>query len=194
MKKSFLDQIHKTHCQRLNNLHVPHKKLLICFSAIPGSGKTYIAKHIEDTYKAVRLNNDDIRDIIKNVAQTSTQIKETVQEILEAYLFYFLQSYSFENGFIIMDGSIDRIYKKLFLELEFLDFGLFIIRIQCSPIVIKQRILHRNKEGAKNYFAALRRWKKDYENFGKYAQADILIENNEKLNLKPLYMILNKLF
>jgi len=53
--------------KNLKNKNIKNKKLAICFSGVPGSGKTSIAKIIEDKYKAVRINKDEIGTVIRNL-------------------------------------------------------------------------------------------------------------------------------
>src|SRR5437868_6813229 len=90
--------------QQLKHRQIPNKTFFICFSGTPGMGKTYIAKILEDTYKAVRINTDEIRKIIKSLDN------EFTENSVETYLYYFLKNYSSPNRFFILDASIDRRY------------------------------------------------------------------------------------
>ncbi|MEK6922851.1 MAG: hypothetical protein AABX08_03565 [Nanoarchaeota archaeon] len=50
VSNNILEQIYKKHRIKLENISIKNKKLLICFGAVPGSGKTHIAKILEKRY------------------------------------------------------------------------------------------------------------------------------------------------
>ncbi len=63
-----IGRIYKEHLKHLKNKNISNnKKAVICFSGIPGAGKTYIAKILEKRYKGVRIRSDDIREIVKKL-------------------------------------------------------------------------------------------------------------------------------
>lgn len=67
MEELDFELLHKEHLVNLSNVAlVKSNNLLITFSGVPGSGKTYWSKKIVEKYKAVWLNMDVVRDIIRN--------------------------------------------------------------------------------------------------------------------------------
>jgi 2-phosphoglycerate kinase len=68
-REDIFKEIYGRHCIDLNNLNVRNKRVAVCFSGIPGSGKTTIARVLEKRYKGVRLNGDDIGKIIRNLIE-----------------------------------------------------------------------------------------------------------------------------
>jgi adenylylsulfate kinase-like enzyme len=62
---SVFEEIYKKHSKILENKNIKNEKLIICFSGIPGSGKTTVAKKLERRYRGVRINTHDLGKIIE---------------------------------------------------------------------------------------------------------------------------------
>ncbi|MEK6894075.1 MAG: hypothetical protein AABX10_01285 [Nanoarchaeota archaeon] len=183
--------IHKT---QLNYLNISHKKLLICFSAIPAAGKTHISKILEEKYKAVRINNNSIREIIKSIIPgTKNEILDKRQEILQDYLLWFLNNYSFLNKLIIIDSGIDRKYSKIKEFADKNDFDLFLIHLKVSREVAYKRAILRNggKEDS-NFTQNIERWIKENKKLLSNVLPDILLDG-ENLKLEELFSNLNRI-
>jgi len=190
-KKDLINKTYKKHLKILKNLSLPQKKLIICFSGIPGSGKSYISKILEKRYKGIRIRNDkDIRGIMKSLDKNADLDKD-----VDNYLMWFLSSYSFPNKLIILDSGIDRRYKKLFSFAEENNYKLFTIRLKASRKILEKRIFEKNNCRDPHFDNEIKRWTKEWKAFGKKIKADIIIDNekNNKLNLKPLFKKLDKL-
>ncbi len=80
----------------------------------------------------IRVDKGDIIKIIGN--------KRNRDDVLEEYLYYFIKNHNLPNGLIILDASIDRRYKEIFLAVDYNDFDLFLIDIKASKEKIKERI------------------------------------------------------
>jgi len=194
MEKEFFGRIYKKHLTKLKNIEIPHKKLVVCFSAVPGSGKTHIARILEKRYKAVRINNDDIRKIIKVLVKKNKNLaKEDRQTLLLEYLLYLIKNFSFANKLIILDSSIDRKYKMLIPVLKKNDFRFFVIRLGVSTNVLKKRISFRAKKAPKHFKEKSEDWFKDYEDCRKSLRADIIIKNEGWTDLSNLFSILDRI-
>lgn len=188
---NILKKIYEKHLKQLGNFSIPNEKLIICFSGIPGSGKTYIAKVLEKRYNAIRIRSDTIRKIINDLEEDFDNIDEIVYD----YIDWLLKSFPFVNKLIILDMSIDRRYEKLFLFFEELGYKRFIIRLKVSQKVYEKRIIKKLEKLDRNYINRINDWKKQYKEFGKKVKPDIIIENNKdnELNLKPLFKKLDRL-
>jgi len=123
----------------------------------------------------------------------SPNTKKNEHEIFDEYLYHFLSFYSSPNGLIILDASIDRRYKAIFLAAADTGFDLFIIKINISKKTIKERIRKRNKKEAKNYFKEMKRWYMEHKHFKDEVITDITINNETKLDLVPLFLRLDKI-
>lgn len=190
-KAELIKEIYSIHLKQLNYLDVPHKKLAICFSGIAGSGKTHIAKILEEKYKGVRIRNDDIRNIIHRINKDTEDIDALTYE----YLSWFYKNNKFKNGLIILDSGIERKHEELFSFFKKEGYKVFIIRLKVSEKVYEQRIKNKLGQLDQNYIDRIDDWKKQYKEFGKKFKPDILIENEKdgKLDLEPLFRKLDKL-
>jgi len=176
-----MSNIYLEHKNKLKYLSVKNNKLIICFGAIPGSGKTTISKILEEKYKGVRINTDEIRSIIHKIE--TDPIKK--QEILENYILYFLKNYDLINGLIILDCSIDRLYKPVIDYANKNNFSLFVINIQITKETVEDRISKIN-ENYKDYIEEMQRWLKEHKQFEKDVIPDITL-NGLNPNLKLLF-------
>jgi predicted kinase len=189
MDKELLNKIYKLHIKQLKNLSIPHKKLVICFSGIAGSGKTYIAKILEEKYNGVRIRNDDIREIIRGINK-----EIDIDEAVYNYLGWFSNNYKFQNELLILDSGIERKYLELFPYFKKKGFVIFIIRLKVHEKVYQRRIIEKLGKLDNNYLTRIKSWKKQYKEFGKRIKSDIIIKNNKdnRLNLNNLFKKLDK--
>jgi len=193
MKKRLFEKILKEHKKILSNLDVKHKRLAICFSGVPASGKTYLAKKIEKRFKGVRFNNDEFRaevlpgfnneyeltkedfDLCKEFFGSSDIEKVEkdfgynenmlkLDSILIRYMNWMELEYPFSNGLILIDSNLGRKYRKLFSVLKEAGFELFVIRLSFDKELFLRRERVRNKDDS-FYLKNIDRWKRDYENY-----------------------------
>ncbi|MFH1607899.1 MAG: AAA family ATPase [archaeon] len=184
MEEELMKQIYQKHIRKLKNLNVSYKSLVICFSGIPGSGKTYVAKILEKKYKGVRIRNDDIREIV-----TKLDKKLDLDEVTYAYDKWFFENYKFKNKLIILDSGIDRKYDDIFPLLKKKGYRIFIIRLKVSEKVYERRIKDKLGKLDGNYINRINDWKRQYKEFGRKVKFDIIIENEkyEELDLEVLF-------
>jgi dephospho-CoA kinase len=192
MKEELLIKtIHEKYTKKLKNLLVPHKKLMICFSGFSGSGKTYIAKILEERYNCVRIRTDDLREII---IKLSPKISATDKDrIIYKYLEELFENWKFKNKLLILDRGIDRKHKKTFSIFKKQGYKIFIIRLNVSKKTAFKRAFERNKGPDQHFINEINRWIKEWKDFGKNVKSDIIIKNEGKLDLKPLFKKLDKL-
>ena len=191
MNKEIFRKIFNKHKNQLKNLNEKHEKLVICFSAIPGSGKTYVSKILEKKYKAVRISNDNIRKIILRIFQDKTDDQR--QTLLKEYFKQFLKHYNFQNKLIILDFGIDRKYTWLFPLLKDGEYKIFIIKIKSTPELIEKRVIKKLGILDQNYIKNIERWRKEFNEFENNYNSDIILENKEVINLIPLFEKLDRL-
>jgi len=196
MKKTILDSIYEIHKNQLKNLPFPHKKLFICFSGVPGSGKTYVAKKIEERYKAVRVNNDDIREIIRKIVEKSKNNVDVneIEQLLDKYLINFLNNYTFPNKTIILDSGIERRSDKIKKLAKNLGFKIFLIKMISSRKNCEKGVIKKLGKLDENFMNNISRWIKENKEFNKSHKANFEIKNycNIKLNLEGLFAKLNE--
>jgi len=188
------EQIYKIHIKKLKNLDFPNKKLIISFSAVPGSGKTTIAKKIETKYKGIRIRSDSVRDIINNLMSANKYSRLKQREIVINYHLYLLNKLrTLPNGLIILDSSIDRKFAQVKELADKNKYDLFIIKINVSRKTIEHRIKKRNPKGYQNFLDNMDQWFDDNIKFNNKYKVDFEIDNEEKMDLKLLFNKLNKI-
>ncbi len=190
-----LEEIYQKHLSQLKYLDVHHKKLVICFSGIPSSGKTTLAKKIEEKYRGVRITNDEVREIIREVMEKHKieRNEERNQEILHDYLAYFLRSYEEKNKLIILDSGIERSYKEKFSLLQERGYALFVILLEIPLRIIHERLKEREERKPEKNFERLKKWMIDFDSAKKEMKADFTIWENLKKEEERLFQELDKI-
>lgn len=183
-QSTLCESIFKQHVRSLKNTRIENKPLVVCFSGVPGMGKTHIAKLIEEKFSGVRISNDEIRTIIKTFASPLG-----AQWLMQAYLMYFMLSYSAPNKFIILDSSIDRRYQVLLPYLKLKGIPCIVVRLEAPYEQVKERLTEREQAGQGVYLKFLDSWYADYDTFGQCCPATIVIKNDKNAPL-----VLDKLF
>ncbi|MAH03871.1 hypothetical protein CMI39_03755 [Candidatus Pacearchaeota archaeon] len=189
IEEKIITKIYKIHLKQLKNLSVPHKKFMICFSGIAGSGKTYIAKILEKKYNGVRIRSDDIRGIIRSLHI------DDMDNVTDDYLSWLFKNWPFKNKLIILDRGIDRKYKETFSIFKKKGYKIFIIRLKTPREIFEKRIKGKLGKLDQNYLNRINDWIKQWKEFGKKFKSDIIIKNEKdnKLELKKIFTMLDKL-
>lgn len=160
------EEIFKEHVGRLANLDKENKKLMVAFSGVSGSGKTYVAKQIEEKFSGVRINNDDIREIIsKKILSKVNLSPEDSQRVLLGYLAFLFEKLLTKNGLLIVDSSIDRKFDLVTEVAKNGGYPLFIVAFNIPRGSLEKRIKERNGEDADMYLTDLDRQIADNRTF-----------------------------
>lgn len=184
-----------------------NSKVIIAFSGVPGSGKTYLSKLLEKEFRAVRFRSDIIRNIInkfpeeyfeeinpnlekifgiKDISKLKEYLYDEIsikkESLIANYIDNFFQNYSYKNTFVIYDGSIDRRYEYVKKVAEESGFRMFTIKLPLDKEVIRKRVIQRG-EGDMTFFDTnFPRWENDYKKLGKKIRPEFEFNNNlEKL-------------
>jgi dephospho-CoA kinase len=184
--QSSFDEISKKFFQTLKNTETENKQLIIAFSGIPGVGKSELARRLEERYRAVRIGNDSIRNIISS-SETFSVSAEEAEILLQNYNEHFIRNYPFGNRFLVLDKSMDRQYKRFFPIFEELGLRYFIIRMHISPEEAIERILKREEIDPAWLQANMERWQREFKDFGKNSRYDLLLDG-----LNPNYEMVHK--
>lgn len=182
---SALNKILIEHKKKLQNLSFKNKKRIICFSGIPGSGKTYLSKELEKKYCGIRIDSDEVRKII---ARLRFKDKE---KLLFSYLSWLIENFPFDNKLIILDSSVDRKYDKIKKIAVEHGFKLFLISIKASKRTAEKRVFKRNKGIDKHFYENIGRWIDENRRFNEQHDADIMIYKIGKKELAEIEARLN---
>lgn len=181
-KQKEFDEISKRLFLKLKYTEQKNPQLIITFSGIPGSGKSELAKKLEEKYKAIKIGNDLIRNIIYHSGVFNLS-ENQAEKLLQDYNEHFIRNYSFENKFLVLDKSMDRQYKRFFSIFEELGLKYFVIRLNINKEKAINRIMKRKGEDLLLVKKSMERWQREFEDFGKNAHYDIVLDGiNPDLN------------
>ena len=169
-------RIYRIHRKKLKYINKAGRKLLITFAGVPGSGKTVIAKELEKKLEAVRINSIDVEKIYISLGN------ERDIPTKRAYIDWLMDKIvkEFKNKTIILDAGIERRYEGIFKWVEENGYDVFVIGVNCSRKTLERRIIMREgEENAKNYFAEMNRWIREYNKYKKLGISDIEINTEE---------------
>ncbi|MBL8014577.1 MAG: AAA family ATPase [Candidatus Doudnabacteria bacterium] len=161
-------------------------KVLISFSAIPGAGKTTVAKQLAERFNLARINKDEIHDVMVRLSQAHNEdlLKEVVQMIVNRL--------SSLGKVILQDSSVDRKYDQMAAWAEKAEYKFIVIHIEATKETLQERIQARNKEGASEYLKELPRWWDEHQTFITMHKPDFLIqEDNFDADVQGLIQSLN---
>ena len=177
----------KKYFASLSNRDLPRQRCVILFSGVPGSGKSHIARSIEQERGAIRISNDDIRDLI--VAENPTVTiaeRERIKFGVATALLSLLETSP--NGLIVFDVSCDRPGGY-----EFYDdwarpqgYRVVLLRMDVPRATLERRIYQRGDTGyrkATQSLAGLDGWWKEWEAFGKRQRPDLIITPDTPIGL-----------
>lgn len=140
----------RKYLKTISNLETPNPKLYVTFSAVPGSGKTTISRHIAYALKGLHLRTDDVRKVAKELWPdiADDQLEKVILEFTPTIHNRLID---YPNGLHIVDTNIDRYYQKVFDKAKELDFRLYLIRIDLDKETLLSRIKKRAGHNKKEY-------------------------------------------
>ncbi len=186
------ESIYLAHSHSLKHTAIPHKKLILAFSGIAGSGKTTLAKKLEEKYLGVRINSDELRGLLDKIFP-GTSIPER-EKILHSYLYQLIQDWNNPNQLLILDKGIERDYDKIKDIADKSGFQIFIISIEVEEKLAHKRVVARNGGKEDQHFLdSIVRWKREHDEFSSKVKGDYILYAEDNPGLEPLYEKLSRL-
>jgi predicted kinase len=164
----FNQRLATAYLQTLMHRGIPHKRVLLSFCGVPGSGKTTLAKKLTYDLRAQYLRHDDIRALIRQEGCDPAKmnvglISSIVSEIIMAHD---------ANKFIIVDAGQDRQWERFFQHAKQWNAKPIIIRLNVPEEIVRARLIEREgMEGG--HVAQLGTFIDQFENCKKLVKADI---------------------
>ncbi len=189
MTKNQYNAISENLFSKLKNVNILHSPFIIAFSGVPGCGKTSLAKILEEKYKAVRINNDFIREIIRKRKLTNSEEKD--EQLLQDYNHHLIENYPFKNKLIILDKSMDRRYKQFIKLFKSKNLRYFIIRLNIPDIRTALKLLGKREKITNQVKNSMERWFREYNDCCSNLKADIVFDF-DSINLDKLFSEFNK--
>ncbi len=169
-----LSEIYTHHHNSLQNLDKKNPKLVVCFAGPPGSGKTTLAKELEERLQAIRISNEEIRKIIDS-QYPDLSIDER-EKVVEDYLGYLIEQLDGEpNGLVVIDSGIERKYRRVCDRLHQHGFTTYTINISLSRDTLEERI-RKSKDSPEDYLLHLDTWIIQHEQFEQDVVSDLTLD------------------
>ena len=111
------------------------KPYIILFDAFTGQGKSYVSKIISSIDNSIILNNDEVREWLKDYTDKSN-LKEELQR-------YRLELLLKNNNSCIMDSCFSHNWQEKKKYYDSLGYKYYIIRLVCSEETLKRRLAKR---------------------------------------------------
>lgn len=177
------EKVFKQQCHTFKYLYHKNPSGIIGFSATPGMGKTRLAKHLENRLQAIRINSDEIRNLLRHhhvnpdKCDPATGLRE-----IDCYLHYCLARLEalYPNKLYILDMSLDRTFDKVNEMAMQNHMKIFVIRLVVNRPIVESRLHKREVTEDASYLMSLGSWFKDYEAFGRRFVSDYVFDNNEE--------------
>ena len=178
-KEDVFNEIYSVYKDRLSNLDGSHSPLLVCFVGVPGSGITTISKRLEEELKGVRINSDDVQNILQ-VYRGKEFYKGFILEKRE-FIYWLVRKIigEFKNKLVILDKGIDRSYDDVKNLAKEVDISFVVISLETSKEELINRLNNTYGEYAKNYINDLDRWIGEHKEFKESNRYDISIDTKE---------------
>jgi tRNA uridine 5-carbamoylmethylation protein Kti12 len=179
-KEKMFNEVYINYKNKLSNLDSTNSPLLICFAGVPGSGITTISKRLEEELKGVRINSDDVQNILQ-VYRGKEFYEGFILEKRE-FIYWLIREIISEYGnkLVILDKSIDRSYEDIKKLAKELDIPFVVISLETSRKELVKRLNNLYGEYAKNYINDLDGWIKGHEEFKKKYRYDMLFDTEVK--------------
>lgn len=166
MKASVIEDIASDYYEKLEFLGVTNPGIHLSFSAVPGSGKTTLARRLSGDLRAQYIQADEVRRMLnaRHEEVTSDIVRSITGRVIERI---FKED---SNQSIIIDASIDRSWSTFYDFAKKCAARTFVIRLSIPADVIRQRLLAR--DGAVDEMK-MQRFKNDFEVGKAHIAADI---------------------
>ena len=149
---------------------LPHRRVCIIFSGVPGSGKTTLAQKLAYDLKAQYIRHDDIRTLARKHGYNLAKL--TISSISRIVMDTIMEQDA--NKFVIVDASLDRTWPLFFEHTREHEALPIVIRLDVPREVIEKRIAARPK-GDFGSVTNLDTFFDQFENSKKHVQATMTL-------------------
>jgi len=154
----------------LKNRDVPHERVYVIFSGVPGSGKTTLAVRLANDLKAQYIRHDDIRHLIRKSGFNVSDF--TIAHISTIVIDTILQQD--KNKLIVIDASLDRSWPRFFEHAQEQHAKPIVIRLDVPRSIVEVRVSARDKDDFGSV-AKLDNFFEQFENSKKHVQATMTL-------------------
>lgn len=162
--------------------------LIIAFGGVPGSGKTTIAKNLEEKYNGIRIGRDEIFNAVEELKLNKEEFEN---KNYQDFIYFLIEKSILYNTLIMLDKSIERNYERLFDFCNKNKINKFVVNLDIGKEKALQRIFERENVDKDLYKKLIEKWIEDYEKFKQQVQPDISL-NGENPDMDKLFNELDK--
>ncbi len=113
MIKIDYEKLFKYYLSKINNLNIPHDKLIITFSGVTASGKSTVARFLSKKTKGLYISTDEQRKTLLELWPGLS--KKSLQKAILGFVPAFQNKLiKYPNKLHILDANIDTHYEKVF--------------------------------------------------------------------------------
>lgn len=186
--QTFFSKLDELIISSLQNTEIAHPKMMVTFSARPGSGKTSIALPLANKLQAIYLENDLIRKHIMKLCGVIDIFE--INKILYPYLPHlYKELQQYPNGLWVIDATINQYPKEFFETANENNFKTYIIRLNISDEDLKQRIIARGDRAhatAERYLTTLELRRQEHANFGDHFKSDFVVSGDGRTKIDEI--------
>lgn len=155
------------------------KKIIVTFAGIPGSGKTTIAKLLEEKLHALRVSSMDVQRELEK--ESGKVLYEGIIEDKRRKIIEILDEIADKspNKLIILDKGIERTYKNILNWAYEHNYEMITIALDCPESILEERLNTREGKSATNYLANMNRWVEEYNLFMKENEVDMRFDTSK---------------
>lgn len=176
-KMVMFEKIWERHKYLIGDTNFHNKRLLILIAGAPGSGKTTLLKLLQKQFHSLYIRSDDIRDILNN--EYGDNVLANNPELKNEYIEYIFETKikELKNQTIVIDMSMDRNADFPLYIADTFNYPRYIISLDCSFDILKQRLSDREKEYKEAFLNNLPKWYEDHRKFDDKKIADIYLDS-----------------
>lgn len=175
-------RIFKEHKKLLPFIKHPNPKVLICFSGVPGAGKTTTAKALEANFHGMRLSSKEVNEIIDRLWMKIVDPQR--RKLIQDYTVWLMDKIALEfvNKLISLDSSIDNKYPRIFAWADENSFqkGIICLRVPKETAIERVRL---REEKYDDYIKNMNRWQENQNKFLESTTPDIYFDVCDNFNV-----------
>jgi adenylate kinase family enzyme len=139
-----VDAISELFISHVHNLDHPNNKLYVAFSAVTGSGKTWLAERISKYFSGLYLSADNFRTAAQELYPTisRSELDQLVARYAPSIQDRLL---TYPNHLHVVDTNIDKYAQQVFDKAKAIEYPLFVIRLDVDRMTLVERITSRDQ-------------------------------------------------
>lgn len=118
--------------------------MIIAVTGLPGSGKSFLARHLALKIGGTKISSDQVREELKQRGKYDEESKlEVYQEMLAL-----TRSAVHKNSHVVLDATFhkERVRKHILEAATALHVPLYFVEVKAAEVIIKERVTKRRAD------------------------------------------------